>query len=184
MSHAIPDAQSPAGDGPSSGGDRRAIIAALRRYGTESTRLGQAFAAQHGLQPVDIRALVAILDAENADDPLTPGLLSRHLGLSSAGTSYVIDRLENAGHVERHRDDARDNRVVHLRHTPEGMGTASRFFGPLGRATETLMDQFTPEEIDVVRRFLDGAVDVLADYVRRQSSEPVEQPKSPKARHT
>lgn len=166
-----------AADGPGrapSGADdqHRAIIAALRRYGTESTRLSQVFAARHRLQPVDIRALVAILDAENAGAPLTPGLLCRHLGLSSSGTSYVIDRLEEAGHVQRHRDDVRDNRVVHLRHTPEGMATASRFFGPLGQATGALMDRFAPEEIEVIGRFLDGAVEVLAGYVRAQAGGP------------
>lgn len=144
---------------------RQAIVDSLRRYGTESTRLGQVFAARHRLQPVDLRALVAIMGADQAGDPLTPGSLTRHLGLSSAGTSYVIDRLEEAGHVRRHRDN-RDSRVVHLRHTPEGLETAHRFFGPLGQATRDLLDQFSAGEVEAIGRFLDSAVAVLAEHLQ------------------
>lgn len=34
------------------------------------------------------------------------------------------------------------------------------------------MDRFAPEEIEVVGRFLDGAVEILADHVRTQAADP------------
>jgi hypothetical protein len=74
--------------------------------------------------------------------------------------------------VGRHRDDERDNRVVHLRHTPEGLDTGEQFFGPLGRATEALMAQFSLAEIVTVARFMDGAVAVLAEYVQAVGETP------------
>jgi DNA-binding MarR family transcriptional regulator len=77
--------------------------------------MNKLFSSPHKLQPADLRALVAIMSAEGRGEPLTPGRLRDHLDLSSAGTSYVIDRLVQSGHVERRRDHPADNRLVHLR---------------------------------------------------------------------
>ncbi len=142
-----------------------AIIDALRRYGTDSARLGHAFAALHDLQPTDLQALVAIMSAEGAGHPLTPGRLRDHLGLSSSGTSYVIDRLERRRHIRRARETPTDNRVVHLRYTEQGMATGMAFFGPLGQRTEAVIDQFDENERAVIARFLEAAAASLHDHL-------------------
>lgn len=157
---------------PSDADPKAEIVLLLKRYGTESTRLGQVFAERERLQHADIRALVAIIEAERRGAPLTPGRLSRDLRLSSAGTSYVIDRLEAAGHVRRSRDEARDNRVVHLRHTDHGMKAAQSFFTPLGKATEALLTGFTDAEVGAIARFLTQAVDALVAHVEAAASNP------------
>lgn len=141
------------------------IIDALRRYGTESTRLGQVFAAQHHLQTADLHALVAIMTAERDGSPLTPRVLRDHLGLSSGGTSYVIDRLEKAGHVRRSREDSRDNRVVHLRSTEQGISTARAFFSPLGVLTEAVLAGFDDAELGVIERFITAAADTVTEHL-------------------
>jgi DNA-binding MarR family transcriptional regulator len=156
-------------------GLRWSIVDALRRYGTDAARVAHLFAAQHQLQESDLRALVAIMSAEGTGTPLTPRTLRDHLGLSSAGTSYVVDRLCAAGHVERTRDHPRDNRVVHLRHTQQGRATALRFFGPLGDRTERVMDGFTAAELTVVARFLAAAADAThahLDQLRSPAGDP------------
>src|SRR5579875_1321957 len=96
---------------------RWAIADASRRFGANASRIGQAFATSRQLQHADIRALMAIIEGDTAGTPLTPGRLQHHVGLSSAGTSYVIDRLEKAGHIRRVRDHPTDHRVIHLHHT-------------------------------------------------------------------
>lgn len=146
---------------------RWAIIDALRRYGTDSARLGQEFAGLHHLQHADLQALVAIMSAEGSGQPLTAGQLRAHLGLSSGGTSLVIDRLEAAGHIRRVRDHPTDHRVVHLRYTEQGRATGVAFFGSLGERTNALLDQFSAAELQVIQRFLTGAADALHDQVRR-----------------
>ncbi|MFE4703355.1 MarR family winged helix-turn-helix transcriptional regulator [Streptomyces sp. NPDC056738] len=143
------------------------IVDALRRYGTDSTRLAHAFAAQNKLRPVDLFALVAIMSAEGAGTPLTPGHLQTHLGLSSAGTSYVIDRLEASGHVRRSREDADDNRKVRLRYTQDGMRTALAFFGPLGQSTTTVLDQFDPDELAVIARFTEAIAQTMNTHAEQ-----------------
>ncbi|WP_063797394.1 MarR family winged helix-turn-helix transcriptional regulator [Streptomyces sp. AS58] len=143
------------------------IIDALRRYGTDSTRLTHAFASQHQLRPVDLFALVAIMSAEGASTPLTPGELQGHLRLSSAGTSYLIDRLEASGHVRRSREDADDHRKVRLRYKDEGMRTALAFFGPLDESTNAILDQFNASELDVIARFTDAIAQAMKAHVEQ-----------------
>ena len=143
------------------------ITDALRRYGSDSARLGHAFAALHHLQAADLRALVGIMSAEGGGRPLTAGQLRDYLGLSSGGASLVIDRLEAAGHIRRVRDHPTDNRVVHLRYTQQGMATGMAFFGSLGQRTNALIDQFSDEELEVIQRFLSAAADALHDQVDR-----------------
>ena len=144
---------------------RWSIIDALRRYGTDSTRLGHAFAELHQLQPADLRALVAIMSAEGNGTPLTAGQLREQLGLSSGGASLVIDRLERAGHIRRSRDDPADNRVVHLRYTEQGMATGLAFFGSLGDRANAILDLFSNSELQVIQKFITAMADSVREHV-------------------
>jgi DNA-binding MarR family transcriptional regulator len=149
---------------------RWSIIDAMRRYGSDAGRVGHVFAAQQNLQPNDLQALVAIMSGEGSGEPLTPGRLRSVLGLSSAGTSYVIDRLVAAGHVERRRDHPTDARVVHLHYTEQGQQVGLAFFGPLGATTEAIMDQFAPDELRIVDRFMQAASRAMHDHLEREQS--------------
>jgi len=143
---------------------RWSIIDALRRYGTDSARLGHSFATLHDLQPADLRALVAIMSAEGNGAPLTAGQLREQLNLSSGGTSLVIDRLQQAGHIQRVRDHPSDHRVVHLRYTEQGRVTGLAFFGSLGERADAVLGEFSPAELLVIQRFIAA----MADSVRTQ----------------
>jgi DNA-binding MarR family transcriptional regulator len=144
---------------------RWSIIDALRRYGTDAGRLGHSFAELHRLQPADLRALVAIMSAEGNGTPLTAGQLRAQLGLSSGGTSLVIDRLERAGHIRRVRDHPADNRVVHLRYTDQGRATGLAFFGALGERANAVLDQFSDDELAVIERFIAAMADSVHEHV-------------------
>ncbi|EGX56898.1 MarR family transcriptional regulator [Streptomyces zinciresistens K42] len=122
----------------------------LRRMNGEINRLVHAFAAGQGLHPTDIQALAAIMDAE---EPMTPGGLRRHLGLTSGAVTACVDRLERAGHIRRVRESA-DRRVVHLHYAPDARATARSYFRPLAAATEAARARFSEEELAVVLRFL------------------------------
>ena len=142
------------------------IIDALRRYGTDSGRIGHAFAELHRLQAADLRALVAIMSAEGNGTPLTAGQLRDQLGLSSGGASLVIDRLEEAGHIRRARDHPADHRVVHLRYTDQGKATGLAFFGSLGDRAHAILDAFTGDELQVIARFITAMADSARQHVR------------------
>jgi DNA-binding MarR family transcriptional regulator len=120
-----------------------------------------AFARLHGLHPTDLRALIQLLDAGRAGHRATPGWLGDQLGLNSAGTTTLIDRLERLGHVQRVRD-TRDRRKIFLAVTPAAVELGWSFFGPLIDASVAGMAAFTPAELDTVRRFLAAMISIAA----------------------
>lgn len=168
----------PAGDRTPGFGPRRTeherlveeVEALLRRVTVESQRMGHEFAALHGLHATDFEALVHVMDAEGAGQPLTPGELAARLRLSSGATTAVIDRLEGHGHIRRDRDDA-DRRKVHLRWAEHGMAVALDFFGRLQPLRTQVMDPMSDADLAVVHRFLTGMADGIAEH-RRALDEP------------
>ncbi|MFD9380370.1 MarR family winged helix-turn-helix transcriptional regulator [Streptomyces sp. NPDC059999] len=116
----------------------------------------------HGMHPTDVRALICLLDTERAGEAATAGLLGARLGLNSAGTTAVIDRLERLGHVARVRDGA-DRRRVLLRVEPEAVRLGRAFFGPLIDRLLAVQGTLDPTEREAVRRFLTGARAALGE---------------------
>ena len=115
----------------------------LRRYSVDAQHVGHAFAALHGLNATDLQALIAVMDAELAGDPITPGRLGEQLNLSSGSVTALIDRLERAGHIRRDRDTA-DRRKVFLHYADRGAALAKEFFQPLGTRTDQVMGRLQP----------------------------------------
>ncbi|MFJ1646627.1 MarR family winged helix-turn-helix transcriptional regulator [Streptomyces sp. NPDC088258] len=139
---AAPDRPAPA--------DLQAYAIQLRRMNGEINRLVHGFASGHGLHATDVQALAAILDT---DDPLTPGRLRDHLGLTSGAVTACLDRLERAGHIRRSRDSD-DRRVVHLHYAAGARSVARAFFQPLAEAARRAREPFSEDELSVVLRFL------------------------------
>jgi DNA-binding MarR family transcriptional regulator len=133
---------------------RDELVRLLRAHAVEAERLGQVFAERNGMHPTDLQALLAVMQADAAGVPLTPGRLGEHLGLSSGATTAVVDRLERAEHVRRERDD-RDRRRITLHYGAAAAAVGGAFFGPLGARIEHVLAGFTPDELAVVRRFLE-----------------------------
>lgn len=160
-------------DGPGDGRRARAagrraeigdeILADLRRYSVVAHHVGQVFAGRHGLNATDLHALIAVLDAERAGEPITPSRLGEQLNLTSGSVTALLDRLERAGHVRRARD-AVDRRKVLLRYAEPGARLAREFFGPLGRRADAVLDQFTESELQVVHRFLRLMVAAMREH--------------------
>ncbi len=147
-------------------GDERAEVALLlRRLSIELDAVGQRFADLHGLGRTDVRALVAIMDAARAGEPLTAGALGTAVSLSSASVTALVDRLERAGHVRRVRDPE-DRRRVELEMSESAMAAGAQFFGGLQRDLLAAMAGYTDEQLAVIRRFLEEMTDVIVRHAR------------------
>ncbi|MEV4094679.1 MarR family winged helix-turn-helix transcriptional regulator [Streptosporangium saharense] len=129
------------------------VVHLLRAITVELDRMGERFAAGHALHPTDVRALICLLDADRTGTPATPGTLGAQLGLNSAGTTAVVDRLERLGHVRRERD-TRDRRRVLLKVEENAIALGWGFFGPLIREIVTVMGRFDAAEQATIERFL------------------------------
>lgn len=149
---------------------RNELVGLLQEYAGEAERLNQVFADRHHMHPTDLYALLAVMRADQAGVPLTPGRLGEHLGLSSGATTAVIDRLERAEHVCRSRDD-RDRRRVTLHYGDVASALGRAFFGPLGARMDEMLAGYDTRELDAVRRFLGETNEMMRRHRRDVTAE-------------
>lgn len=148
---------------PAVDADRNALVRLLQEYAGEAERLSQTFAQRHDMHVTDLYALLAVMQADRAGRPLTPGRLGEHLGLSSGATTAVIDRLERLDHVSRSRD-AHDRRRVTLHYGDTAGRVGSAFFGPLAEMMDAFLAEYTPAERAAAARFLHDANAMMRRY--------------------
>lgn len=135
------------------GQQRLRLVHQLRAISVELDLARSAFAQANGLHDTDVRALIALLDAGRAGVQATPGWLGAQLGLTSASTTALIDRLAAAGHVLR-RPSATDRRKVELHVSDQAIALGWEFFGPLLTGMMRAMEPFSADELGVAGRFL------------------------------
>jgi DNA-binding MarR family transcriptional regulator len=145
--------------------ERHEIALLLRRLTVELDAVGGRFAAVHGLNRTDVRALVAIMDAARRGEALTAGQLGEAVDLRSASVTALVDRLEKVGHVRRERDPE-DRRRVALQISESAMAAGGEHFGGLARDLVAAMGAYSDDELAVVRRFLTEMTDVIMRHSR------------------
>jgi DNA-binding MarR family transcriptional regulator len=137
------------------------IVHLLRAVTVELGLHTTRFANRNGMHPTDVRALIALMDASRAGEEMTAGRLGAALGINSAGTTALVDRLERAGHVRRVRGE-RDRRKVVIEVSEEAVELGWAHFGPLiGRAVE-LLRGYDERELAAIRGFLGGVREAAA----------------------
>ncbi|MFF4626357.1 MarR family transcriptional regulator [Streptomyces griseorubiginosus] len=134
------------------------IVHLLRAVTVELGLHSSRFARRNALHPTDVRALIALMDASRADEEMSAGRLGALLGLNSAGTTSLIDRLERGGHVRRVRGRA-DRRKVVVEVEEKAVELGQAFFGPLIDRTVELLQGYDERERAAIRGFLEGVRD-------------------------
>ncbi|RBQ17827.1 MarR family transcriptional regulator [Spongiactinospora rosea] len=105
----------------------------------------EAVADRLGLQPADVAAAV-LLDMRG---PLSVGALAQELGLPSASTTRLIDRLEKAGYVRRVRGE-RDRRTITVELVKGGLNAYDAACEISRRHLESLGLHYTPDQITLM----------------------------------
>ena len=127
----------------------------------------QVVTASPALGPLEIEQYItyAVESALSALEMLTresvgPGDLARHLGVTSAAATGIVDRLVARGHVERqpHEADGRRTQVVL---TDSGRAEVIGHLMPMFLALDELDRSLAPDERDVVDRYLTGAIEAI-----------------------
>lgn len=108
------------------------------------------------VNPTDLEAMEHLLMA----GPLAPSELAKRLGISTASTTTAVDRLVALGHVTREPHPT-DRRGVMVVPTPASRARALGMLMPMVQDVDRELDQFTPEEQDVIARYLSR---VIATY--------------------
>lgn len=134
-------------------------LLALRELLQVAQQVGPAVAKRAELGPSELAALELLVERQ-----LGPADLARHLGVTSAGSSGIVDRLVARGHVTREPDpsDGRRTRVV-LSDSgrEEVLGHLMPMFIGLARLDADLTD----DERAVVDRYLRGAIAAIRPLI-------------------
>lgn len=135
-------------------------LVALRRLVTAAEQVQPAVAARGGMSRSEIKALELL-----SRGPLGPAELARHLDVSTAASSGIVDRLVGHGHARRtpHPSDGR-RQVVEI--TDSGRVDSMALLAPMLDRLEALDAGLDEAEREVVARYLDGAADALMAVVR------------------
>lgn len=142
-------------------GDRIGVVQRLQMLTTATLHFSDRAAASRGLHRSDLQALQALVTARTSGaGALTPGELAQVLVLSPSATTTLVDRLERAGHVERHHDQD-DRRRISLTMTEHAGTEARAMFGPMAAAMVDLLDDFDDAEVATISRFLAAATGVV-----------------------
>ena len=128
-----------------------AAMASLRRA---EEQLSVASTRHMKLNKTDMRALHFMMVSENQGVLVTPSALAAHLGISTASTTKLLDRLEQGTHITRapHPTDRRAL-VVHVT-----AGTRVEAMNTMGRMQARRFHAATrlsPDEREVVIGFLE-----------------------------
>lgn len=129
-----------------------------------SDALDQMFAGMRedmGMRPTDLSALRMLAIRERRGEEVTPQALARHLGITTASSTALLDRLTEQGHVDRivHPDDRR-SRLVTL--TPHARETFFAHFWPRIRAMSDVAERYDDAELAVITDFMHHLADAVA----------------------
>jgi DNA-binding MarR family transcriptional regulator len=134
---------------------RKAIFDAVNLAGRElsasSVMFHSAVAEKFGLTVTDWRAWDIVL----RHGPFTAGKFAQWTGLTPGAVTGLIDRLVEAGAVERVRD-SQDRRKVLVRALlrPSDQQAANSLFAPLLKAAEKLYAGYSDDQLRIVADFI------------------------------
>lgn len=126
----------------------------VRAQETLSAELAQFF-ADRGITPQQFNVLRILADDEDPDG-LRCSSISDRLVNRVPDITRLLDRLERAGLVRRHRD-ARDRRVVRAALTIEGRSLVDRMAAPLNDAFAELFEHLDDAELEQLTTLLKKA---------------------------
>jgi len=140
--------------------DTAPVLEALARFRAADAQMHQRVRTHAALGENELRILQYVLACDRAGTDVKPSEISRHLGISSASTTALLDRLERLGSVQRvsHPTDRRSTE----RAAAEVAALVDAFEDRVARA----IDQLSDDGRAAVLAFLDaatGAADDIAD---------------------
>jgi DNA-binding MarR family transcriptional regulator len=145
-----------------------AVLEAMRTYRAAETAMRRRTQVSMGMGETDLLALRYLIRAHSGGKTVGPKELAAYLGISSASTTALLDRLERSGHIER-QPSPFDRRALIILPT---VATDEEVRSTLGQMHERMMEaahRLDPAEARVVIGFLDGmreAVDQIDAHIQ------------------
>jgi DNA-binding MarR family transcriptional regulator len=131
------------------------VMESLGRWHDAAARMSAASERYMKLNHTDMRALRYLIAAHNQGIVATPGSLAGYLGISSAATTKLLDRLERAGHITRSPHPT-DRRALAIAVTEHSRHDARETVGRQHARRFAAAAALPPDERETVIRFLDA----------------------------
>lgn len=130
------------------------VLAALRAWRESEQQISRRSRTEMKLNETDMEALRFLVASLNNGVLVTAGMLADHLGISTSSTTKMLDRLAKAGHISR-TPHPTDRRAVMVSITPHTHEQVRDRVGRVHADRFTAVAELTPEEREVVVRFLE-----------------------------
>ncbi|GAB2594480.1 transcriptional regulator [Paractinoplanes abujensis] len=143
---------------------RQRVLDGLRELAAIQSELGRRYARSRQMHPTDAAAIVEIITAEEHGRPLTPARLAERIGLTTGATSILLNRLEDAGHIVRTRENS-DRRIVTLHSTPDIRADADDYYEPLAHRLDAALHDHSPAELALIEATVDRLRSTINAYL-------------------
>jgi DNA-binding MarR family transcriptional regulator len=138
------------------------VLLAVRAFSDAMDRMYGGMKGDMDMNASDLSALRMLIMREQRGESVSPHDLSRHLRISTASTTKLLDRLTAAGHVER-RPHPTDRRARVIVLTQRSRDTFFEHFGERLQAMRGVADRYSDDELAAIARFLGELGEVLAE---------------------
>ena len=132
------------------------IAAQLREVASLSTQFHKHVGHSLSVNDTDLSAMEHLM----TNGPLTPTDLARHLGISTAAATVMVDRLTAVGHVHR-EPHAHDRRKVVVVPTPASVLAAFETLAPMFAGVAQVTARLNESDRAVVTHFLADVIGVF-----------------------
>lgn len=149
-----------------------AVLKSLRDYRAAETALRRSTRDSMGMGETDILALRYLLRVQASGKSAAPKDLSRFLGITSASTTSLIDRLVESGHVRREPHPT-DRRSVVVVPTVESDNEVRLTLGGMHRRMMAVAEGLSAEDARVVVDFLRRMAEALEGERRNRPDESI-----------
>lgn len=144
------------GEGPDEQiGRGRRVLEAMRVYRAADVAMRRRTRNEMSMGDNELLALRLILREDGKDTPTTPSAVARYLGISTASTTTLLDRLERSGHVER-KPHPTDRRRVVLHATDRTNEEVRQTLGQMHKRMMDATHDLSPDDAAAIVRFLEG----------------------------
>ena len=124
---------------------KQRALAAVRDYGVQLALFRSAMNEWAGINATDMECLRLLF----ANGSASPSELARHTGLTSGATTAMLDRLEQAGLIER-QPNPRDRRGTVIVPAQGASDKAAGWFASARQAQDELMSNYQEHELEII----------------------------------
>ena len=134
------------------------VVEAYRRFRSADTSMRERVRDSTAMSENELRMIQFLVDAQDAGREVKPSELTRHLGISSASTTALLDRLERAGSLERVAHPT-DRRSILISATSSGHDKVTSTVGAFDSRLHELSSKLNDEARRSIVAFFESLTD-------------------------